>query len=210
MQTEALNSLKLSALLDNISSEKLPKGDPRLALASGIRAGEIASAGTMERRFLGLCQQSIDNFSLLDLPPDVAQAILDSRAKSMQEFFDSWSESIRENAKRDKESHKRYVNKKKDNASTFDPAKARRNLRLTLTKAKDAGHIDTAYWREATDALQPFSNHQHTDGLDRKEQEKLLSRLEDIGERLAKLSHQGKALTQPNTGGVSLRSSNKV
>ncbi len=35
---------------------------------------------------------------LRELPPDVAQEILDSRNEAMKEFFDGWSESIRKNA----------------------------------------------------------------------------------------------------------------
>ena len=210
MNTEALNTLKLVNPAVEQAVAQLPKGDPRIALLKEIRSGQAANAGTTERRFLAICQQSMDNFSLLDLPPDVAQMILDSRAQSMQDFFDSWSESIRENAKKDKESHERYRQKKKSNTPAFDPALARRQLRLALVKAKDGGHISSEYQQHMLQSLQPLSGHESLDGVDQSQQHKLLSRLSDIGERLAKLSHNGKALAEPHTGGVSLRSTNKV
>mgnify|MGYP001170769390 CR=1 FL=1 len=210
MNVESLNTQKLTGSIGQEAADKLPQGDPRLALLKGILSGEVAAVGTTERRFLATCQQSMDNFSLLDLPPDVAQLILDSRAQSMQEFFDTWSESIRENAKKDKKAHKRYRQKKKSNTPAFDPALARRNMRLTLTRAKDSGHISTEYHQNMMDSLQPSVGPELIDDIDREQQQKLLDRLSDIGERLAKLSHTKNGLNRPDNGGISLRSTNKV
>lgn len=42
-------------------------------------------------------------FNLSDLPPEIAQMILDSQAKTMEQFFESWAKSIEQNAKADKE-----------------------------------------------------------------------------------------------------------
>lgn len=210
MKTEALNTQKLLGTPVEDQIAQLSQGDPRIDLLKGIHAGEVALPGTTERRFLATCQQSVENFSLLDLPSDVAQMILDSRAKSMQEFFDTWSESIRENAKRDKESHKRYRQKKGENTKTFDAPGARRQLRLILNHAKQSGQLDGQYYQNMMDSLQPLSPYQGPDGVESEQQEKLLERLSDIGQRLANLSQSKRGLSEPENGGVSLRSTNKV
>ena len=128
----------------------------------------------------------------------------------MQEFFDTWSESIRENAKRDKKSHKRYRQKKTENTKTFDAPGARRQLRLILNQAKQSGQLDGQYYQNMMDNLQPLSPYPGPDGVESEQQEKLLERLSDIGQRLANLSQSKKGLSEPESGGISLRSTNKV
>ncbi len=57
--------------------------------------------------FVGLLRDSCPTIRLSDLPFEVAQMILDSRAETIQEFFESWSESLHEQAELDKEAAKR-------------------------------------------------------------------------------------------------------
>ncbi len=57
--------------------------------------------------FVDLLRHACPGIRLSDLPVEVAQLILDSQAKSIQEFFDSWAESIQEQAKLDKEASQR-------------------------------------------------------------------------------------------------------
>ena len=57
--------------------------------------------------FVGLLRDACPTIRLSDLPFEVAQMILDSRAETIQEFFESWSESLHEQAKLDKEASKR-------------------------------------------------------------------------------------------------------
>ncbi len=52
--------------------------------------------------FVELLRNACPTIRLSDLPIEVAQLILDNQAKTIQEFFDSWSESIKEQAKLDK------------------------------------------------------------------------------------------------------------
>lgn len=77
------------------------------ALAVALRKGEAAPPGSPARGFLGLVRAANQNLdpplSIRDLPLEVAQAILDGRAKTMEEFFRSWAESIAQNAAADKE-----------------------------------------------------------------------------------------------------------
>ena len=57
--------------------------------------------------FVGLLRDSCPTIRLSDLPFEVAQMILDSRAETIEEFFASWSESLHEQAKLDKEASAR-------------------------------------------------------------------------------------------------------
>ena len=84
-------------------------GDPRRSLI-GSCAGDLATPGSASARFLDSLENHIHgspSLRLRDLPPDVAQAILDSRAESMEAFFSAWNESIERNAWLDKEAASR-------------------------------------------------------------------------------------------------------
>lgn len=98
---------KIGGALPQISREAakgLSRDDIRNQLV-GRPFDEIAPKGSGEYQLLGMIHQSLRStpgLSLNELPLDVAQQILSSRAETMQEFFDSWSASIRENAEKDK------------------------------------------------------------------------------------------------------------
>ena len=76
-------------------------------LAIAVREGRVPRPSSPEREFLGLVRnanQGLDPaLSLRDLPVEVAQAILDNRFKTMEEFFRSWAESIAKNAAADRQ-----------------------------------------------------------------------------------------------------------
>ena len=91
---------------------------PQPRSQDGLQA-EIAQRFETARASGGLTPAKIDNVTdsfvfgphngvpLDQLPPEIAQKILESRGKAMQEFLDSWAESIRKNAKADKDAAKR-------------------------------------------------------------------------------------------------------
>lgn len=83
------------------------------AVAVAIMNGQAAQPGSAARDFLTMVmrgnagsQPPLTSLGLLrELPPDVRQMIMDSRAVSMAEFFKSWAESIARNAREDKKAH---------------------------------------------------------------------------------------------------------
>jgi hypothetical protein len=83
------------------------KRDFEAARASGRVTRDAAGLA-----YSALISPTAAGVSLRDLPADVAQKILASRAEAMQQFFDSWAESIRVNAERDKKAdQKRFLEK---------------------------------------------------------------------------------------------------
>lgn len=86
---------------------------PRLATPDQVRDLQTRSVGGGDeaRAIRGIMRSaglsSNDGIDFRALPFEVAQAILNSRAESSQQFFDSWSKSIAENAKADKQSAER-------------------------------------------------------------------------------------------------------
>lgn len=83
---------------------------PRLASPEQVRDLQRLSTGSGHeaRAIRGIMSSAGLNGSggidFRALPFEVAQAILTSRAEASQQFFDSWSKSIAENAKADKQS----------------------------------------------------------------------------------------------------------
>ena len=74
-------------------------------LAGLLVSGELA--GTQSGEFLKIFRSTASEISLTDLPFEVASMILENRATTMKEFFESWSESLEEQSKLDKEAHQR-------------------------------------------------------------------------------------------------------
>ena len=77
-------------------------------LAGLLVSGELA--GTQSGDFLKIFRSTTAEISLMDLPFEVASMILENRAATMKEFFESWSESLQEQSKLDKKAHKRREN----------------------------------------------------------------------------------------------------
>ena len=80
-------------------------GQVQQQLLQAVRQG--GDLGNGSAQFVTVLRESCPDISLRHLPVEVAQMILDSRAETMEQFFKSWSESIRENAKLDKQAAKR-------------------------------------------------------------------------------------------------------
>ena len=100
-----------TATIAPAQAEALPVGDPRRDLV-GRPLNEIAEPGSAARQLLGSLHQTLRStpgLSLRDLPVEVAQQILESRAETMQQFFDSWSESIQHNAEQEKQATQRRL-----------------------------------------------------------------------------------------------------
>ena len=74
-------------------------------LAGLLVSGELA--GTQSGEFLKIFRSTTADINLMDLPFEVASMILENRAATMKEFFESWSESLQEQSKLDKEAHQR-------------------------------------------------------------------------------------------------------
>ena len=63
-------------------------------LAALLVSGELA--GTQSGDFLKIFRSTTAEISLTDLPFEVASMILENRAETMKEFFESWSQSLKE------------------------------------------------------------------------------------------------------------------
>lgn len=74
-------------------------------LAGLLVSGDLA--GTPSGEFLKLFRSTATEISLTDLPYELASMILESRAETMKDFFESWSKSLQEQSKLDKEAHQR-------------------------------------------------------------------------------------------------------
>lgn len=102
-------------------------GDARSQLV-GRRVSELAPRGTPAHTVLRFTHDAMrgGELNLRHLPPEVAQMILDSRAATMEEFFRSWGESIRQNAELDREAEKQrlLLAQVLGRASAVDPAVA--------------------------------------------------------------------------------------
>ena len=101
-------------------AESLPAHDPRRTLTTKVRNLELTP---VQRQVLISLRDNIPGFSLKNMPADLAQAILDTEAKTMKEFFDSWAKSIRHNAKEDQKAAKRYQDLK-----WYDDIRSQRKL----------------------------------------------------------------------------------
>ena len=98
IQQPVERDLPLFSSVSPAGSAEAAPGDIQKAIAQSEGA-----TGT----FVGLLRDTCPSIRLSDLPLEVAQMILDSRAETIQEFFESWSESLHEQAKLDKEASKR-------------------------------------------------------------------------------------------------------
>ena len=110
IQIDGIRSAAAPQIADS-AARGLPESDPRRQLV-GQPLDQIAAPGTAERQLLGMLHRSISttsDLSLRDLPFEVAQLILNGRAETMEQFFKSWSESIKLNADLDKKATKKRL-----------------------------------------------------------------------------------------------------
>jgi hypothetical protein len=108
MQVGQTPQVTLQALLPSGGREQLSSAQQQVATAiADFRAGQPSAVDSGDWAFFAAAfrgSAGMDpRFNLTDLPPEIAQMILDSQAKTMEQFFESWSKSIAENAKADKE-----------------------------------------------------------------------------------------------------------
>jgi len=127
-----------SAIQTSRAAEPIPLGGPieklsptHRALAVAVRDGRTAPPGSVAREFLGVVRSANQNLdpplSMRDLPIEVVQVILDNRAKTMDEFFRSWAESIAKNAAADRQASARS---ERDQAEVKRGDEARRTVTI--------------------------------------------------------------------------------
>jgi hypothetical protein len=134
MNTHAVSKAPSSIFVADAESS-LTAEDPRRSLAREVRAGRVAQPGSEAAGFFACIHEACPELSLRDLPPELAQAILELRAKTMDEFFKSWSECIAKNAEEGKK------------------AALRRQIAATLERAHNLGHVsDDLYGATRHDA----------------------------------------------------------
>ena len=104
-------------------------------LAGLLVSGELA--GTQSGEFLKIFRSTTAEISLTDLPFEVASMILENRAETMKEFFESWSESLKEQSKLDKEAHQRRELQKSGFSAT------ERHFVSCLEAAERSGNVTT-------------------------------------------------------------------
>ena len=104
-------------------------------LAGLLVSGELA--GTQSGDFLKIFRSTTSEINLTDLPFEVASMILENRATTMKEFFESWSESLQEQSKLDKEAHQRRDLQK----SSLSPSE--RHFLSCLDAAERLGNVST-------------------------------------------------------------------
>lgn len=109
---DKIQSSNLAALIPKTGIEQLPQAHQALIVeikahiadrASGLDAGDLEFL----RQTFAANRGLEPPLSIRDLPLDVVQTILESQAKTMEEFFRSWADSIAKNAKADKKSSER-------------------------------------------------------------------------------------------------------
>ena len=122
-------------IADKIQENPLSRLDAYRDLAGLLVSGELA--GTESGEFLKIFRSTASEISLTDLPFEVASMILENRATTMKEFFESWSASLEEQSKLDKESHERRELQKE----SLSPAE--RHFMSCLESAERLGKVST-------------------------------------------------------------------
>lgn len=122
-------------IADKVQENPLSRLDAYRDLAGLLVSGELA--GTESGEFLKIFRSTASEISLTDLPFEVASMILENRATTMKEFFESWSASLEEQSKLDKESHERRELQK----ASLSPAE--RHFMSCLESAERLGKVST-------------------------------------------------------------------
>ena len=122
-------------IADKVQENPLSRLDTYRDLAGLLVSGELA--GTESGEFLKIFRSTASEISLTDLPFEVASMILENRATTMKEFFESWSASLEEQSKLDKESHERRELQK----ASLSPAE--RHFMSCLESAERLGKVST-------------------------------------------------------------------
>jgi hypothetical protein len=122
-------------IADKVQENPLSRLDAYRDLAGLLVSGELA--GTESGEFLKIFRSTASEISLTDLPFEVASMILENRATTMKEFFESWSASLEEQSKLDKESHERRELQK----ASLSPAE--RHFMSCLDSAERLGKVST-------------------------------------------------------------------
>lgn len=106
---------------------------PQKQVARAYRAGELSSAASRILNWLG---QSNATIRLSDLPPELAQKILDSRAETISQILEAWAESIAEQARLAREAYKEEL------AERDGLTRAQRHFAQILQKAINSGSVE--------------------------------------------------------------------
>jgi len=122
-------------IADKVQENPLSRLDAYRDLAGLLVSGELA--GTESGEFLKIFRSTASEISLTDLPFEVASMILENRATTMKEFFESWSASLEEQSKLDRESHERRELQK----ASLSPAE--RHFMSCLESAERLGKVST-------------------------------------------------------------------
>ena len=122
-------------IADKVQENPLSRLDAYRDLAGLLVSGELA--GTESGEFLKIFRSTASEISLTDLPFEVASMILENRATTMKEVFESWSASLEEQSKLDKESHERRELQK----ASLSPAE--RHFMSCLESAERLGKVST-------------------------------------------------------------------
>ena len=155
-------------------------------LAGLLVSGELA--GTQSGEFLKIFRSTTSEISLTDLPFEIASMILENRAATMKEFFESWSESLKEQSKLDKEAHKRRE------LQTAGLSPSERHFMSCLDAAERLGKVST----EEVSYLQGDLNLLAASG-----EQVMISAGSNLQRDLTQPSLT--ALEPPKSGGVTLR-----
>jgi len=173
---------------NNIGEIPIPSRlDTYRDLAGLLVSGELT--GTESGEFLKIFRSTASEISLSDLPFEVASMILENRATTMKEFFESWSQSLEEQSKLDKEAHQRR------DVQKASLSQAERHFMSCLESAERLGKVspdEVTYLRGELNLLaamgEPIGSSPKSDGADQTQP------------ALA-------ALEPPRAGGVALRTS---
>ena len=155
-------------------------------LAGLLVSGELA--GTQSGEFLKIFRSTAAEISLTDLPFEIASMILENRAETMKEFFESWSESLKEQSKLDKEAHQRRELQKGGCSAT------ERHFVSCLEAAERSGNVTT----EEVSYLKGDLNLLAADG-------DITTTLHKIEPSSDQTQSSLAALEPPKAGGVNLR-----
>jgi hypothetical protein len=126
-----------SQQLDPIAEAGQWKEGLRASFDSARVDGAIKPNLVAQAAYQSMIAPTASGVPLRDLPPDVAQQILDARNEAMTEFMEGWAENIRKNAKLDKEAAKRAQ-------VTARMLKSAQNAALTRAKAFVSGRSPAA------------------------------------------------------------------
>ncbi|MEE8408423.1 MAG: hypothetical protein V3T05_02345 [Myxococcota bacterium] len=145
-QIDKTQSSSLSALIPKTGVEQLPA--PHRTLITKIKAHIAGESSSLDTGDLALLRQTFaanrglePPLSIRDLPVEVAQAILDAQAKTMEEFFRSWAESIEKNAKADEEASERAQRQKEELDRPHDMRRQKLIFTTTLNRLVQTNQI---------------------------------------------------------------------